>query len=158
MSDAMAAPQAEVELRVIPSVSEMSLTGVVGAIIQVEQLFYDLYKRYHELTNTEEVEDNRLSFKPSRNLKVAANRSYQWARRANCTAAEARERALAATWTSARTKYPASIVDGSLPEDVLAFIEKEYTQYNLSDDERRLLKKKANGKRKRKQIAKTRSV
>jgi hypothetical protein len=144
MSDAMAAPQAEVELRVIPSVSEMSLTGVVGAIIQVEQLFYDLYKRYR--------------FKPSRNLKVAANRSYQWARRANCTAAEARERALAATWTSARTKYPASIVDGSLPEDVLAFIEKEYTQYNLSDDERRLLKKKANGKRKRKQIAKTRSV
>ena len=155
MSDASVAPQPAVEVKVFPPVGEMSISDVVAAILQAEGLFYGLYKRYHELTNTEEVEDNRLSFKPSRNLKVAANRSYQWARRAGCDAEIARERALAATWTSARTKYPASIVDGELPADVLAFIEKEFAEYNLSEDERRLLKKKANGKRKRKQIAKT---
>ena len=44
-----------------------------------------------------------------------------------------------------------------LGEEVGMF-EKEFAEYNLSEDERRLLKKKANGKRKRKQVAQTGTV
>jgi len=134
MSESTAAPQTEppVQVGVSPVIDTMTVEEVVVAIVETEKMFFALYRRYHELSNTVDVEDKRLAFKPFRNLKVSAARSFGWAKKAGCTAKEAYERALAATWTSARSSYPASIVDGKLPDDVVAYIEKEYAEYNLT--------------------------
>lgn len=131
MSESTAVPQTEqrVQVGVSPIIDMMTVEEVVAAIAETEKMFFDLYRRYHELTNTVDVEDKRLAFNPSRNLKVTANRSFGWARKAGCNAKEAYDRALAATWKSARNSYPASIVDGKLPDDVMAYIEKEYVEY-----------------------------
>jgi hypothetical protein len=124
MSDAMAMPTPDH----FPE-SGMNLQEVVSAIKDEESRFLRLYHRFHELNGTTEKEDKRKACNPLRDLKISANRAYQWARRAGCTADEARERAIAATETAAKTRYPSLVENGSLPLSVMAYIDKAYTQY-----------------------------
>lgn len=119
----------------------MTLDEVIVAIQETEQRFMRLYQRFNALNNTTEVEDKRLVFNPSRNLKIAANRSYQWARRAGCDADEARERALAATVKSAHDYYPQSIVEGILPMDVLGYIDLLHSEYNMTEVQKKASRK-----------------
>ena len=139
MSDASAVgPQMAVENFIETT---MTLDEVIAAIQETEQRFMRLYQRFHALNNTTEVQDKRLVFNPSRNLKIAANRSYQWARRAGCDADEARKRALAATFKSAHDYYPQSIADGILPIDVLGYINLLYSEYNMTETQKKASRK-----------------
>jgi hypothetical protein len=127
MSDAIAAPQPEVFLDRLESV--MTLEEVVVAIKKEEGRFMRLYHRFHELNGLTVSGDKRKQCNPIRDLKISANRAYQWARRAGCNADEARERAIAATMTAAETRYPSLIENGSLPLSVMAYIDKGYSEY-----------------------------
>jgi hypothetical protein len=127
MSDVMAMPQ----LASYPE-SSMTLEEVVTAIRDEETRFVRLFHRFHELNGTTEQEDKRKKCNPLRDLKISANRAYQWARRAGCNAEEARDRAIAATLTAAETRYPSLVENGSLPPSVMSYIEIGYNQYAVT--------------------------
>ena len=144
MSEALAIPQ----LDTFPEGS-MTLEEVVGAMKEEETRFTRLLHRFHQLNGTSEDEDKRKKCNPIRDLKISANRAYQWARRAGCNAEEARDRAIAATLTAAESRYPSLLtpteVEGVmvsvLPPSVLAYIQNAYNEYASKKPR----KKKQNG-------------
>jgi hypothetical protein len=156
MSESMAAPQHE---------STMTLEEVEAAMVETEQRFIRLYQRYNELNKPESV-DKRKKFNPIRDLKISANRSYQWARRAGCDANEARDRAIAATKESLeknredesilwklllrlRKKFPAvAVSETTIPDSVMEYINLLYSQYDLTEVEKTATKKKSTRKKK----------
>jgi hypothetical protein len=140
MSESMAASQCEPE-------STMTLEEVEAAMVEVEQRFIRLYQRFVELNGATKNEDKRKQFNPIRDLKISANRSYQWAHRAKCTAQVARERVIAAVKESLennreevnvlwklllrlRKKLPAQVISEKIPPAVMEYIELLYSQYN----------------------------
>jgi hypothetical protein len=133
MSDAIAILQPDV----FPE-STMTLEEVVTAIKDGETRFVRLYQRFHDLNGTIQQEDKRKKCNPLRDLKISANRAYQWARRAGCNAEEALDRATAATFAAAEARYPSLITssekDGvtvqTLPLSVMAYIQKGYNEYH----------------------------
>jgi hypothetical protein len=132
MSDAMAIPQPEG----FPE-GRFSLQEVVEGIKDAEGRILRLYHRFHELNATTEKEDKRKKCNPLRDLKISANRAYQWARRAGCNADEARDRAIAATMNAAQSRYPSLVESGSLPLSVMAYIDLGYQEYSQSRKKRK---------------------
>lgn len=125
--------------------STMTQTEVVEAIREAEQHFKRLYQRFDELNVEVTIKDKRKVFNGPRNLKISANRSYQWAKRAGCDADQARQRAIAATEEAARDLYKQFLirrlteilfsstnqedVSAALTSDVLEYIDKLHDEY-----------------------------
>ena len=152
MSESTAAPQHEPE-----NIGAMTLSEVEAALVEMEGRFIRLYQQYIALEGNG-LEDKRKTFNPARNLKISANRSYQWARRAGCTADEARERAIVATIESAKVqekehmlgklllrlskKLPTPSTDVTLPVDVTSYIELKHSEYNMTEAEKKAKRSK----------------
>ena len=152
----MAAPQQEIDF---PESRLLSLEEVEAAMVETEQRFIRLYQRYTELSGTTDASDKRKAFNPIRDLKISANRCYQWARRAGCDANEASDRAIAATKESAETaneqenilgkllmrlhkKFPGRSTKIEIPESVITYIDQLHMEYNLTDAEKKAAKLK----------------
>ena len=121
----------------------MTLEEVTNALLETEARFMRLYRRFHELNGTTDTDDKRSQFNPIRNLKIAAFRSYEWAKGEKCDAAEARDRAIAAAFKRAQEFYPACIADGALPAGVMAYIDLTYSEYNMTEEEKKASRKAA---------------
>jgi len=124
MNDAItAAPAAYPE-------SWMTKEEVLEAIHDCEARLSRLFERFCELDGSASEMDKRTQFNPIRNLKISANRAYQWAKRAGCDAEEARKRAVYATLDAAAEKCPSLLEDGrTLPTEVTEYIEKMFREY-----------------------------
>jgi hypothetical protein len=121
--------------------SKMTLEEVTAALVETENRFVRLYKRFDDLSGGSSKDDKRTEFHPERNLKITVNAAYRHARSAGCNADEARNRAIAATINSASTYYPASLVNGNLPDSVAAYIDVQYAEYDLTDEEKKVARK-----------------
>ena len=163
MSESTAAPQ-----------QVNTLEEIETAMVEMEEGFIRLYQRYVEL-NGKGVEDKRKTFNPHRDLKISANRSYGWARRAGCDADMARDRAIAATIERAKEQEKEHILgklllrlskklstpatsDGTLPAPVMSYIDLLYSEYNLTTAEKKAAKKPTTRKKKEKKVKASTSI
>jgi hypothetical protein len=158
MNDSIAAaPQRDPEIT-------MTLEEVEAAMVEMEQRFIRLYQRFCELSKTTEA-DKRKQYNPNRDLKISASRSNQWAHRAGCNADEARNRVIAATKESLgknreeesilwklllrlRKQFPTSPISDAIPDSVMSYIDLLHSQYNLTEAEKKAIKKLKTKKKK----------
>lgn len=130
--------------------SVMTLVEVLAAIDLYKTKLSRLRCRLNELQS-----DKRKIPDPIRNLKISANRSYQWSKRGGFSDEDARKRTIAAVWKKAaettkgpdandiRVKRLAEIIEetGALPAEVTKYIEQKFLEYDIKPRPRSKRKK-----------------
>lgn len=99
---------------------------------------FALYKRLQEINNQNVHLDKRKMFNPEKNLKISAQRSYDWSKARGRNADEARTRATAAALSLAKSTYPEMLVDGELPDVILDYIKHSYENYDHNEAEQEM--------------------
>ena len=152
--------------------STMSLEEIEVSMVEIEQRFIRLYQRYCELNKTKDSkEDKRKQFNPIRDMKISVSRAYQWAHRAGCDADAARDRVITAINQSLKNNREEESIlwklilrlrknfettsDSTIPDSVMNYINQLYIQYDLTEAEKKAIKK--SGVRKKK-VKKTTSI